>query len=505
MTTARAVLAALLLAPTAAAGAARFAVVLGNDRGSAARQPLFFAEKDARGFRRTLVELGDFAEDRVTLLQGGGARELREALAAAEGKMALARSSGEKALLVVYYSGHAGAEGLELGSEVIGWEELRTLVGRSSAEAKVVIVDACESGGLTQVKGVKGATAAPALDFALPSEDSVRGTAFVASTAVGEAAQESAALGGSFFTHHLEVALRGAGDADGDGLVTLAEAFRYTSSQTVSGTAGTRAGPQHPTYEFKMSGRGDVVLADLRRAEARLALPPDPGTLYVLKGPKGLLAEVPGQAGRLSLALPAGRYAVERRAPEGRATASLTLARGESQDLPPLVPTRYEMARAKGGPMPGVLYAGAGVASMDLPGFGVAPFARIGLRQELGPVGLRVRFDTMGKSVTDQWLRYDFLYFAGAASVLFPLTASRFLLEAGPELGWGYATQRLPDRQSFASGVGWGGAAVMATYPLGPVRLGLDATVGAQAFKLNGDSVFRPAWSAGIILQLYGF
>jgi hypothetical protein len=155
--------------------------------------------------------------------------------------------------------------------------------------------------------------------------------------------------------------------------------------------------------------------------------------------------------------------------------------------------------------MPGVLYAGAGVATMGLPGFGVAPMGRIGLRQELGPVGLRVRFDAMGTSVTDQWLRYDLLYFGGAASVLFPLTASRLLVEAGPELGWGYATQRLPDRQSFASGVGWGGGAVMVTYPLGAVRLGLDASVGAQAFKLNGETVVRPAGSLGLILLLYGF
>ena len=39
-------------------------------------------------------------------------------------------------------------------------------------------------------------------------------------------AQESAAIGGSFFTHHFELGLRGAADADGDGQVTLAEAFR---------------------------------------------------------------------------------------------------------------------------------------------------------------------------------------------------------------------------------------------------------------------------------------
>src|SRR5207253_3195573 len=83
----------------------------------------------------------------------------------------------------------------------------------------------------------------------------------------------SAAIGGSFFTHHFEVGLRGAADSDGDGQVTLAEAFRYTSVRTTSGTAATEAGPQHPTYDIRMSGRGDVVLADLRRAEATLRLP----------------------------------------------------------------------------------------------------------------------------------------------------------------------------------------------------------------------------------------
>ena len=70
---------------------------------------------------------------------------------------------------------------------------------------------------LTQAKGAR---AEARVDFALPVDD-VRGTAFIASTAVGEAAQESQALGGSFFTHHLETGLRGAADADGDGLVTL--------------------------------------------------------------------------------------------------------------------------------------------------------------------------------------------------------------------------------------------------------------------------------------------
>jgi len=492
---------ALAALPAEAWGAARFAVVVGNNAGAPARPRLWFAEKDAESFARTLVELGDFADDRVVLLRGAGATALREALAASEAKVKLARAGGERALLVFYYSGHAGPGGLELGGDKVRFDELRALVAGSSSEAKVAIVDACEAGVLTQVKG---ATAAPALDFALPSDETVQGTAFIASTAVGEQAQESAAIGGSFFTHHLEAALRGAGDADGDGRVTLAEAFHYTSSMTVSGTAGTQAGPQHPTYEFRMSGRGDVVLADLRKAEARLTLPRDPGSLYVLRGPRGVVAEVPGTASAIALALPAGRYSVERRSPEGRATGSVALAKGDDLVLPMLAPTRYEMARSKGGPAPGLLYTGAGTSWVGLPGFGLAPSVRLGVRKEVGPVGLRARLEYTFKHVDDQWLAYDYAFLGGAVAAFYPVNVGSILLEAGPELGYGWATQRLASTQSFARGVVLASAAFMVTAPVGLVRLGLDGAIGAQAFHLDGKGTVKPAASAALLV-LYGF
>lgn len=490
-----------LLLPLPAAAAARFAVVVGNDVGAPGRPRLWFAEKDAERFRDTLLELGDFAPDRALLLRGDTVAQVREALAGVEARIEAARRAGERPLLVFYYSGHAGAGGLELGSGKLGFDELRRLVTGSSADAKVAIIDACEAGLLTQVKG---ASPAPALDFALPVDDRVRGTAFITSTAVGEAAQESAALGGSFFTHHLDIALRGAGDADGDGLVTLAEAFRYTAARTLAGTASTLPGPQHATYEFKMSGRGDVVLADLRRADARLELPPDPGAGYFLRGPMNILAEVPGEAAAVTLALPAGRYAVERRGADGRATASVSLAKGETLELPPLVPTRYEQARAKGGPKPGLLFAGGGAATLGLPGFGAAPMARIGVRKEVGPVGLRIGFDYLRKSVVDGGLRYDLDYTGGAISALYPVAGSRVLLEAGPELGFGWARQRLLDRRTFETGVGRAGLAAMVTAPLGAARVGLDAGLAAQLLKLDGKREIRPAASISA-LAIWGF
>jgi hypothetical protein len=490
-----------LAAPAAAQAAARYAVVVGSNAGASGRPRLWFAERDAQRFGRVLVELGDFQPENVQVLHGAGARRVRDAIASAEAAMERARAAGEHPLFLFYFSGHAAAGGVELGAERLSFEELRSLVTGTSADAKVAIVDSCEAGLLTQVKG---ATAAPALDFALPAADAVRGTAFIASTAVGETAQESAAIGGSFFTHHLEVALRGAGDADGDGLVTLGEAFRYTSARTLAGTLATAAGAQHATYEFRMSGRGDVVLADLRRADARLVLPRDPGTTYVVRGPASLLAEVTAGEKPITLALPAGRYHLERRSPAGRATADLDLARGAMEPLPPLAPTRYELARLKGGPKPGLVFAGFGATALGLPGFGAAPAFRLGVRKEVGPVGVRVRLDYLGKAVNDLGVRYDLAYVGGAVAALYPLNASRVLVEAGPEIGYGYASQRLSDRRSFGSNLLWGGVALMATAPAGPVRIGLDAAVGGDLMRLDFRTTVRPAASLSV-LALWGF
>lgn len=492
---------ALLAPPRAARAAARFAVVVGSNAGATGRPALWFAEKDAEGFRRVLVELGEFPSANVQLLEAPGAARIRQAIASADAAIERARAAGEHPLFVFYFSGHASSGGIELGAERLPFDELRALVTATRADAKVAIVDACEAGLLTQVKG---ATPAPALDFALPAPEAVQGTAFIASTAVGESAQESAAIGGSFFTHHLEVAMRGAGDADGDGLVTLGEAFRYTSSQTLAGTLATFAGGQHATYEFRMSGRGDVILTDLRRADARLTLPRDPGATYVLRGPMGLLAEVAGGEKPIALALPAGRYRVERRAREGRATAELVLDRGTTEPLPSLAPTRYELARSKGGPKPGLLFAGAGGTALGLPNFGAAPTFRLGARKELGPIGLRVRLDYLGKSVDDAGLRYDLAYVGGAVAALYPLNASRILVEAGPELGYGYASQRLSNGLGFGSSVLWGGIAAMVTAPVGPVRLGVDAAVGGNLMKLDYQRTIRPGASFSV-LALWGF
>ena len=478
--TLRALAAAAALAAPFAAGAVpgRVAVLAGANEGAPGRAKLWFAERDAARLERTLLELGDFGADQVELLRGASADAFRQALARAEQKVVASRAAGAKTLLLVYFSGHAGAGGLEFGADRVSYDELKELAARSGAEAKVVVVDACEAGTMTQVKGARPEAR---VDFLLPAEE-VRGTAFIASTAVGEAAQESAAIGGSVFTHHLDVALRGAGDADGDGLVTLSEAFRYTAMATVAATTATATGPQHPTYDFRMSGRGDVVLADLRRAEARLVVPVDPGSLYVLRGPKGaVVAEVPAGPAELALALPAGTYGVERRAREGRATGEVELARGETRVLPRLTPTRYELARAKGGPRPTELWLGAGAMVPPLEGVSLAPGLRAGVRREVGPVGLVVHGDFSAAS--------------GSST-----SAGNFSLT---RLGGGWNTQSMSDGRHFEAGDLTAGAALRLSFPLGGWRAAVDGTGGVQTLKVNDARVTRPAASLTLVV-LYG-
>jgi hypothetical protein len=299
------------------------------------------------------------------------------------------------------------------------------------------------------------------------------------------------------------VALRGAGDADGDGQVTLAEAFRYTASRTVANTASTESGPQHPTYEFRMSGRGDIILADLRRGDASIRLPADERSTYILRGPRDLLAEVPGPSSPMKLALPSGHYIVERRSDQGRARAELTLNRGDAIDLPPLRPTRYDIARAKGGPPPALGFAGGGVFSLPLSNAGIAPMIRAGARQEFGWFSARLHVDAGRRDVPISGGRYSISRVGGGLGLVTPLAYGKVMLEAGAEAGYGYSWQDLPSNKKAGAGdISLSGLALI-SMRVGPTRLGLDFSAGAQRLRIDNAMVVKPAFSASLVF-LFG-
>lgn len=286
----------------------RFALVVSANDGGPGRERLKYADRDARALFDVLAQLGGVdAADATTLSQPSGAT-LAAAFAKLGERVRSAAKAGERTELIFYYSGHSDGAALLLGSERVSYAELRRWLDDLPVEVRIAILDACASGAFTRAKG--GVRRAP---FLLDSSTQVRGHAFLTSSSADEAAQESDSIGGSFFTHFLVSGLRGAADASGDRKITLTEAYRFAFDQTLARTAQTRFGSQHPAYEIRLAGTGDLVMTDLRAPSAELVLDESiEGRLFAWDVVQGLLAEVDKPKGRaLVLAVPPGSYRLE--------------------------------------------------------------------------------------------------------------------------------------------------------------------------------------------------
>lgn len=303
-------LALSLATPVAAADGPirRFALVAGASRGGAERTPLRYATSDARDVSRVLRRLGGVALDDLVLLEEPDAERLRAAVTTVAAEAGRARAAGRRVELFLYYSGHSDESGLLLGASRLTYAELRRELDRVPAEVRVAILDSCASGAITRAKG--GTRRPP---FMLDASSRVSGHAFLTSSAADEAAQESDRLRASFFTHALVTGLRGAADASGDGVVTLNEAYQFAFRETLAGTEASLAGPQHATYDIGLVGSGDVVMTDLRRADALLVVPePIEGRVFVRDAAGQLVAELRKARGtRVELAVDEGRHAVQ--------------------------------------------------------------------------------------------------------------------------------------------------------------------------------------------------
>jgi hypothetical protein len=309
-----------------------FAFIVGANRGGAQQQDLRYAEEDARRLAEVITSLGRFPPRNVHLLAGPSRDQFLAGLDQLARDAGQARASGAQVQVLFYYSGHARADALSLGNEELPLQELRERLLALPATVTIAALDACQSGAFSRIKGVS-ATA----DFSFNSVNRLTnaGIAVMASSSGTELSQESEQLRSSYFTHHLLVGLRGAGDADGDGRVTLFEAYRYAYKRTLVDTAATAVGSQHATLELGLRGKGEVVLTYPALASAKLVVARAlAGQLLVHREPgEEVVAEIhkaPGEP--LAIALPPGRYvALYRR---DRVIRRCTLALGEHGTTP---------------------------------------------------------------------------------------------------------------------------------------------------------------------------
>ena len=186
-----------------------YALVVGSRNGGPGQNPLRYAGNDAARFGRLLIELGRYAESHVHVLQDPSREQLLDELRRVEAQLRQRQMQGQATSLLFYYSGHARATGLSLGSEELPLADLRSELVSAPADLTIAILDACQSGAFSHVKGAEAAT-----DFSVNSVSQLntRGLAVMASSTGTELSQESDRLAdGRLQPHAPSIALTRAG------------------------------------------------------------------------------------------------------------------------------------------------------------------------------------------------------------------------------------------------------------------------------------------------------
>jgi hypothetical protein len=458
---------ALISTPAFGAEMRRFALLVGNNTGGEATEPLRYAEADVDKLATVLHQLGGFREGDLITALGSNAIDVEHQLAQLEDRLRAVENENVQTTLLLYYSGHAKQGDLWLGDSRLPMAVIRKHLSESSADVKIGIIDSCESGAITREKGGKRG---PSFLFELDDREAARGLILISSSSEDESSQESDELGGSFFTHYLASGLRGDADESGDARVTLGEVYKYTYHKTVNVTANTRSGTQHPTYAYDLEGQGDIILTEISRGSSGVLFPEALAGDYLIFDMQrdqvaAEIAKKPGSARKL--ALPPGDYVVKKRLTDHLRMARFGLARDQyySVDEAVMDDVAFEDDYAKGSVLrmelehsrtranirtvavfqsffsasarkelfPTLFMFGAGVE--------VGPFigAHLGLELLLG--GDRANTLRLGD------LAVDFRFFEAevALSMLWRLDLGPFALYAGPRLSGLYFLRSFPN------------------------------------------------------------
>lgn len=293
----------IILLFTSMAQPKRYALLVGNSSGGKQLDKLLYVNNDLQELAQTLSSLCGFkAENIVTLFN-----ETPQNVISALGSLSKNFSSGSDDFFLFYYSGHADQSHLKMGPQRLSLKDLKKQFENFPARIRVAVLDACQSGSVTRIKG--GALSEP---FLFREDTKVKGQVILYSSSATENSQESDKLKNSIFTFHFLNALRGCGDVSGDKKITLSEAYQYSYNNTVSSTAQSLAGVQHPGYQFKIQGEGDIVLADLSTVTSGIILGSNiQGPITILDKPGNLIADFIKEKGTTPfIALNSGSYQV---------------------------------------------------------------------------------------------------------------------------------------------------------------------------------------------------
>lgn len=272
----------------------RYAIIAGVNYGGTKRELLKYAHTDAQNVSSVLQEIGGVPAEHQTVLLEPTIDQFNAALKNLKSTFEKNESKNKREVLL-YFSGHANEKGLIFGNDNYDYRVLRADIDSIPANVKITVLDACASGAITRMKGGYRKQA-----FLVNASNNLNGYAFITSSTNNEGSQESDLIGASFFTHYLVSGMRGAADVSQDGVITLGEAYQFAFNETLTRTQNTSGGAQHPSYDMKLSGSGDIVMSDLRNTDRSIVFGKDvTGRIYIKKSDGTLVTELYKAQGRV--------------------------------------------------------------------------------------------------------------------------------------------------------------------------------------------------------------
>jgi len=246
-----------------------FAAIVGVGAYADAGIPdLLYTVADAEAFRSYLIDEMDVPEENVfTLIDEDATYAAIRRLFRTD----LRAAAKERDRVIIYFAGHgapdqfgddADGDGVEKyflpydtdADDISGtgypMQEVAEALARLSSERVVYIADACFSGATGgRTFGVGGGSALSD-GFLGRLTGNAPGRVIMSASGANEPSLESAALGHGVFTYFLLDGLRGAADSDGNGVITVPEAFSYVSREVPANTSLR----QHPTLSGTLGG-----------------------------------------------------------------------------------------------------------------------------------------------------------------------------------------------------------------------------------------------------------
>ena len=335
----------------------RVGVVAAASDGLEGDRPLRYAYRDGERLEKMLGSVGQIEAANLFLIKAENQAAFKASLGRIGARIAALKGQGRKVFLQFYYSGHGGARKFHLSDGALAFDEVKAALGGDLADARVYVLDVCFGASFFNAKGFR---TAPPVQLQMELDPAARGEVLISSSSVDEQAYEVKTLGGSIFTSHWIMALRGAGDRNRDGQVTLFEAYNYAYDRTSGYSAETLDRPQHPSFQMDLTGARDMTLARLLKTTTGILFQGCPAGLYnVVDLQRGIQIgelRIP-QGEEFTLALEPGHYRVQYQPGRGPSQAADLELTGTAMARLPFAAFQAQTAQA------GVAKGGSGTST----------------------------------------------------------------------------------------------------------------------------------------------